>query len=139
MVVYAITFVAGLVSLQSPEQPIGDPLFSILEILIIVMMPVLVALMVAVHAWASPDTKTFSLMALVFMGLLAGLTSSVHFVILTVSRVRRAVVAASVPGVQVALGRIRPRHPRVGRVLPVGGVVGRASFRREPLHHLDSR
>jgi hypothetical protein len=86
MVVYAITLVAGLVSLQSPEQPIGDPLFSILEILIILMMPVMVALMVAVHAWASPDTKTFSLMALVFMGLLAGLTSSVHFVILTVSR-----------------------------------------------------
>jgi hypothetical protein len=86
MVVYATTLVAGLVSLQSPEQPIGDPLFSILEILIIFMMPVMVALMVAVHAWASPQTKTFSLMALVFMGLLAGLTSSVHFVILTVSR-----------------------------------------------------
>jgi len=85
-VVYAITLVAGLVSLQSPQQPIGDPLFSILEILIILTMPVMVALMVAVHAWASPETKTFSLMALVFMGLLAGLTCSLHFVILTVSR-----------------------------------------------------
>src|SRR4029453_18611724 len=49
------------------------------------MMPFMVALMVAVHAWASPQTKTFSLMAVVFMGLLAGLTSSLHFVILTVS------------------------------------------------------
>jgi len=85
-VVYAITLVVGLVSLQSPQQPIGDPLFSILEILIILTMPVMVALMVAVHAWASPETKTFSLMALVFMGLLAGLTCSLHFVILTVSR-----------------------------------------------------
>jgi hypothetical protein len=42
--------------------------------------------MVAVHALASPQTKTFSLVALVFMGVLAGLTSAVHFVILTVSR-----------------------------------------------------
>jgi hypothetical protein len=58
LVVYAIMLVEGLVSLQSPEQPIGDPLFSILEILIILMMPVMVALMVAVHAWTSPETKT---------------------------------------------------------------------------------
>ena len=80
---YAVTLVAGL---QLPQQPIGDPLFSILEILIIVTLPVMVALMAAVHAWASPETKTFSLMALVFMGMLAGLTCSLHFVILTVSR-----------------------------------------------------
>lgn len=61
-------------------------MFSILEILIILMMPVMVALMVTVHAWASPETKAFSLMALMFMGLLAGLTCSLHFVILAVSR-----------------------------------------------------
>jgi hypothetical protein len=85
-VAYAVTLVAGFLSLQSPQQPIGDPLFSILEILIILTMPVMVAMMVAVHAWASPETKAFSLMALVFMGLLAGLTCSLHFVILTVSR-----------------------------------------------------
>jgi hypothetical protein len=83
---YAVTLAAGFLSLQSPQQPIGDPLFSILEILIILTMPVMVALMVAIHAWASPETKVFSLMALVFMGLLAGLTCSLHFVILTVSR-----------------------------------------------------
>jgi hypothetical protein len=83
---YAVTLVAGFRSLQSPQQPIGDPLFSLLEILIIIAMPVMIALMVALHAWASPETKAFSLMALVFMGLLAGLTCSLHFVILTVSR-----------------------------------------------------
>jgi hypothetical protein len=83
---YAVTLVAGFLSLQSPQQPIGDPLFSLLEILIIIAMPVMIALMVALHAWASPETKAFSLMALVFMGLLAGLTCSLHFVLLTVSR-----------------------------------------------------
>lgn len=85
-VVYTATLVAGLLSLQSPQQPIGDPWFSILEILIILTTPVMVAQMVAILAWAPPETKAFGLMALVFMCLLAGLTCSLHFVILTVSR-----------------------------------------------------
>jgi hypothetical protein len=84
-VVYAIPLVVGLLSLPSPDAPIGDPWFSMMEILIILTMPVMVGLMVAVHAWASPETKVFSLMALVFIGLLAGLTCSLHFVILTVT------------------------------------------------------
>lgn len=85
-VVYAATLVAGFMSLQSPQQAIGDPWFAILEILIILMMPLMVALMVAVHAWAPSNAKVFSLLALVFMTLLAGLTCSVHFVLLTVGR-----------------------------------------------------
>jgi hypothetical protein len=83
---YAITLAVGFLSLTSPQQPIGDPMVSILEVLIIVMMPVMVALMVAVHAWAPSHAKTLSLTAVVFMGLLAGVTCSLHFVILTVSR-----------------------------------------------------
>lgn len=85
-VAYAITLAVGFWSLESPQQPIGDPMFSILEVLIIVMMPAMVALMVAVHAWAPKRVKTLSLTAVVFMGLLAGLTCSVHFSILTLSR-----------------------------------------------------
>ncbi len=42
--------------------------------------------MVAVHAYASPEDKAYSLTALAFMILMAGITSSNHFVILTVSR-----------------------------------------------------
>ena len=85
-VAYAITLALGFLSLKSPQQPIGDPMFSILEVLIIVMMPVMVALIVAVHAWAPSRTKILSLTAVVFMSLLAGVTCSVHFVILTLSR-----------------------------------------------------
>ena len=85
-VAYAVTLAVGFWSLKSQQQPIGDPMFSILEVLIIVMMPVMVALMVAVHAWAPSHAKTLSLIAVVFMGLLAGMTCSVHFVILTLSR-----------------------------------------------------
>jgi hypothetical protein len=83
---YAVTLAAGLSSLPSRQQPIGDPFFSILEILIILSAPVMVAVMVSVHAWTPPEAKTYSLAALVFMTLLAGVTCSVHFVILTVSR-----------------------------------------------------
>jgi hypothetical protein len=34
-VAYAVTLTVGLLSLESPQQPIGDPMFTILEILII--------------------------------------------------------------------------------------------------------
>jgi hypothetical protein len=86
LVAYAVTLAMGLASLESPQQPIGDPMFTILEVLIIIMMPAMVALMVTVHAWAPMHAKTLSLTSLVFMGMLAGLTCSVHFVTLTLSR-----------------------------------------------------
>lgn len=86
LIAYAVTLVLGLFSLKSPHDPIGDPYFSILELLIIVMAPLIVIVMIAVHAYASPETKAYSLTALAFMILMAGITSSVHFVILTVSR-----------------------------------------------------
>lgn len=52
---YAITLVLGLLSLKSPQDPIGDPFFSILEMLLLIMAPLMVVVMVAVHAYASPD------------------------------------------------------------------------------------
>jgi hypothetical protein len=86
LIAYASTLAVGFLSLTSPQEPIGDPMFPILEVLIITMMPAMVALMVAVHAWAPSHAKTLSLTALLFMGLLAVVTCSVHFVILTLSR-----------------------------------------------------
>jgi hypothetical protein len=86
LVAYAVTLVVGLLSLESPQEPIGDPMFTLLEILIIVMMPAMVALMVAVHAWAPMHAKTLTLTSVVFMGLLAGVTSVVHFCVLSLSR-----------------------------------------------------
>ena len=86
VVAYAVTLAVGLASLESPQQPIGDPMFTILEVLIIIMMPAMIALIVAVHAWAPMHAKTFSMTSVVFMGLLAGVTCSLHFVILTLSR-----------------------------------------------------
>lgn len=82
--IYAVTTVLGFLSLKSPQDPIGEPFVSIMELLIVLMAPLYVVSMVAVHAYASPEVKVYSLTALCFMILLAGLTSSVHFVILTV-------------------------------------------------------
>jgi hypothetical protein len=86
LVAYAVTLAVGLASLESPDQPIGDPMFTMLEVLIILLMPAMVALMVAVHAWAPTHAKTLSLTAVIFMGLLAGVTCVVHFCVLTLSR-----------------------------------------------------
>ena len=40
--------------------------------------------MVAIHGYASPERKVYSLAAICFMFIMAGITSSVHFVILAV-------------------------------------------------------
>jgi len=85
-VIYAVTTVIGLLSLKSPRDPIGDPYFSLMELLTLLIAPLMVIIMVAVHAYASPEVKAYSFTALLFMILLAAITSSVHFVILTVSR-----------------------------------------------------
>lgn len=86
LVVYAVTTILGFLSLESPQDPIGDPFFTMMELLIILIAPVMVVTMIAVHAYAPPEAKMYSLTALVFMILMAAITSGVHFVILTVSR-----------------------------------------------------
>lgn len=63
-----------------------DPFLAFLEILIILVAPLMVVLMAAVHACAPRGAKTYSLSALCFMILLAGITGSIHFVQLTVAR-----------------------------------------------------
>jgi hypothetical protein len=97
LVVYAVTTVLGFLSLKSPQDPIGDPFFTIMELLIVLIVPLMVISMIAVHAYASPEVKAYSLTALVFMILMASITSSVHFVILTVSRQLEATGLTWVP------------------------------------------
>src|SRR5215207_3194228 len=123
---YAVTLVVGLASLKSPQEPIGDPMFTILEVLIIVMMPGMVSLMVAVHAWAPMHAKALSLTAVVFIGLLAGVTCIVHFCVLTLSRQPEFAGQSwggAGPIVYLALGRVRSGHPYLGRLLRALDVV----------------
>lgn len=106
--VYVPTLIFGFLSLRSPLEPIGDPWFAVLEILIILSMPMMVALMVAVHAWAPAEAKVFSLVALVFMSLMAGLTCGVHFVLLAVGRLP---AFSGLPGMALLLSFNWPSIP----------------------------
>lgn len=83
-IVYAVTTTLGFLSLKSPQDPIGEPFVSLMELFIVLMAPLYVVCMVAVHAYSPPERKLYSFTALIFMILLTGLTSAVHFVVLTV-------------------------------------------------------
>ena len=73
-----------------------------MEILTLLSAPILVVLMAAVHAYAVPQYKVHSLIAFAFMVLMAGLTSSVHFVELTAVR-QSATASLTWPSMAYAL------------------------------------
>lgn len=83
-VVYVLVTALGFLSLESPQDPIGHPYITMMRLLIIPLAALYLVTMVAVHAYARPAAKVYSLAALVFMIVLATITTSVHFVGLTV-------------------------------------------------------
>ncbi len=99
-IIYALTTMPGLMSLKSPDDPIGDPYFTIMELLIVFIAPLLVVIMVTVQAYASVRDKAFGIIAFVFMSIMAAITSSVHFVILTV---KSQFEAANIAGHQLII------------------------------------
>jgi len=82
---YFVPLVMGFATLPSPDVPFLEPWFSMMEVLIILLAPFMVMLTVSIHSVAPVARKPFSLAAVVFIGIAAGITSSVHFVILTLS------------------------------------------------------
>jgi hypothetical protein len=97
LVVYAITTALGFLSLESADDPIGDPYFTMMELLIVLMMPPMVVTMVAVLAYASREDKAYGLTALVLMVVVAAITSGLHAVILVVGDELDATGEAWVP------------------------------------------
>lgn len=91
-VAYAVVTTLGLRSLPSPDTPIGDPYFKVMEILILIMAPLMVATMAFCYAYAGPGTRMYALLSLVYMTILAGLSCSVHAVVLTM---RDTLIAAT--------------------------------------------
>jgi hypothetical protein len=86
IVIYAITTILGFLSLKDPLDQIGDPYFTMMELLIFIMAPFMVVIMITVHAYATQDVKAYSFTALALMIVMAVITSGVHFTVLTVSR-----------------------------------------------------
>ena len=81
--VYAVS--SGL-AYASQGAPVESGLFlSIMALLVMVMGPFLVLSMVAVHAYASPNHKPYSLAALAFMVACVTVTSCINFFLLLVS------------------------------------------------------
>lgn len=95
---YAVVTTVGMVQ-AGLTAPIVDPVLAIMELLTLLSAPLIVVLLAAVHSWAPERRATHSLIALCFGVLMAGLTSSVHFVNLTAGRQsgRLVLVWPSVP------------------------------------------
>jgi hypothetical protein len=85
-VVYVVVFVAGFASIGNTSDPLPDPYLAIGEILILVMAPIMVCLMLAIHECAPKQAKPFTRVALGWMLAAAAFTTVVHFVLLTVAR-----------------------------------------------------
>jgi hypothetical protein len=82
---YALVTTIGLLSLKSSHDAIGDPYFTIMEILSILIALLMTISIAAVYCYASPVDKLFSLVSLVLISITTGITSIVHFLILSIS------------------------------------------------------
>jgi hypothetical protein len=85
-IVYALITLLGFLSLKSLQDPIGDPFFTLMELLTILIATLMAITLAAVHYHASPEDRVFSLAAVLFMFAMTGITTCVHFVILTTGR-----------------------------------------------------
>jgi hypothetical protein len=94
-VVYIAVFVAGFASLGNTSDPLPDPYLALAEVIILVMAPILVLLMLAIHECAPREARPFTLVALGWMVATAAFTTVVHFVELSVAR---HIDPATVPG-----------------------------------------
>lgn len=83
---YAVVLAIGLVTLPTSHDPIQNPWFTMMEVLILLLSPAMVVFAVALHAWVSPVRQPAALLGIIFMGLCAVVTCSVHFSVLTLSR-----------------------------------------------------
>jgi hypothetical protein len=94
-VLYSADFVVGFAALGNVHDPLPDPYLAIGEALILVMAPIMVALVLAIHACAPTRAKSFTQVALGWMLAAAAFTTTVHIVELSVAR---HVSPASFPG-----------------------------------------
>jgi hypothetical protein len=84
--IYVATMTLGFVAAGSLDAPLADPVFAIMELLILVQAPLIMMLFVVVHRYAAPAHRGLSLAALGLAIMTATITSGVHFVLLTVGR-----------------------------------------------------
>lgn len=84
-IAYIVVVVIGI-SQAGLHNPIVDPILAIMELLTLLSAPLIVAVMAAIYETAEPDRRILGLLAIIFAGIMAGLTGAVHFVALTSGR-----------------------------------------------------
>lgn len=84
--IYAAALVIGLITLPAPDAQIGDPWFTLLELLILVIAPSLVILSISLMVWTPDNRRVPAVIAVVFLSMCAITTMAVHTVVLVASR-----------------------------------------------------
>jgi hypothetical protein len=84
-VAYIVTLSVGMAE-AGFTRPIVGTILLVMEVLTLLSAPFAVITMAAVHARTTAEYKVHSLIALIFMALMAATTMSVHFVQLTALR-----------------------------------------------------
>jgi len=92
---YVAVMVLGFIAVGGLPAPLVDPAFASMELLILVQAPLIVVLFGAFHRYAAPRSRGLSLAAFALAVVMAAITLSVHFVLLTVGR---QVPSALLPG-----------------------------------------
>ncbi|MBQ0734711.1 hypothetical protein [Aquimarina celericrescens] len=85
-IMYIITTALGFLSLKTPHDQIDDPFFTIMELLILFIAPLMAVSVVTAHFYNSPENRIFSMIAVLFIFIAMGITSCVHFVIIILGR-----------------------------------------------------
>lgn len=85
-IIYFIITILGFLSLNSPEEPIGDPYFTMMELSIMLVAPSNAISLIAIHYCTSPKDKIYSFISVFFMFLMVVISSCLHFVILTLGK-----------------------------------------------------
>lgn len=84
-IAYAVVVGVGIAQVGFTD-PIRDPLLLVMEVLTLASAPLVVCVTAAIQGCAADDRRTTALIAFGFGLLMAGTTSAVHFVGLTVGR-----------------------------------------------------
>jgi hypothetical protein len=84
--IYAAALVVGLLTLPAPHVQIQDPWFTLMEVLILLIAPSMVAFSIAIQAWVPGEHRVLGSIAIVFLSICAAITMAVHMVVLVASR-----------------------------------------------------
>jgi hypothetical protein len=83
---YGLALAIGLATLPTPHDPIQDPWFTIMELLILAIAPAMVVFTAALHGRVPVQHRPAAVLSVIFMSLCAAVTCCVHFSVLTLSR-----------------------------------------------------